>query len=176
MVAEHGCDTPWHGSRERISERTDEQVVDHSRLDAARADAEKSPATQVASDHEGPVKTLAEELKTLADGTKVLQQGTRGADGQTHTRFQEISSVGWEELVEVFKALLQDRVQQSSAEQTIETCHFSRWEDLRKSTFPRRRSTRRPSTCQCRKLWTFHRCSSLKRSSTSLSWRKDKSA
>ena len=37
MVAEHGCDTPWLGCRERISERIDEQVVDHSRLEAARA-------------------------------------------------------------------------------------------------------------------------------------------
>ena len=80
-------------------ERIDEQVVDHSRLEAARADvaeAEKNLATQVACDHEDPVKTLAEELKTLADATKVLQQGTRGAEGQTYSRFQECSSVDWE--------------------------------------------------------------------------------
>ena len=70
-----------------------------SRLEAARADvaeAEKNLATQVASDHEDPVKTLAEELKTLADATKVLQEGTRGAGGQTYSRFQESSSVDWE--------------------------------------------------------------------------------
>ena len=76
----------------RISERIDEQVVDRSRLEAARADvaeAEKNPATQVASDHEDPVKTLAEELKTLADAARVLQQGTRGAEGQPYSRFQE---------------------------------------------------------------------------------------
>ena len=82
IVAELGCDTPWFGSRERISERIDEQVVDHSRLEAARADvaeAEKNPTTQVASDHEEHVKTMTEELKTLSDATKMLQQGTRGA-------------------------------------------------------------------------------------------------
>ena len=94
MVAERRCDTPWLRSRERISERIDEQVVDQSRLEAARADvaeAENNLATQVASDHEDPV-----ELKTLADASKVLQQGTRGAKGQTHSRFQESSSVDWE--------------------------------------------------------------------------------
>ena len=45
--------TWWLRSRERISERVDEQVVDQSRLETARADvaeAEKNLATQVASD------------------------------------------------------------------------------------------------------------------------------
>ena len=70
MVAERrGCDMPWHGSREHISERIDEQVVDHSRLEDARADT-----------------------------TKVLQQGTRGSEGQTYSRFQESSSVDWERI------------------------------------------------------------------------------
>ena len=70
MVAERRCDTPWLRSRERISERIDEQVVDQSLLEAARADvaeAENNLATQVASDHEDPV-----ELKTLADANRAL--------------------------------------------------------------------------------------------------------
>ena len=54
MGAERGCDTPLFGSRERISERIDEQVVDHSRLEAERADvaeAGKNSGTKLASDH-----------------------------------------------------------------------------------------------------------------------------
>ena len=75
MVAERrGRDTPRRGSREHISERVDEQVVDP--LEAKRADlaeAEKNlttlvthqavsnrSCTQVASDHEDCVQGLCE--------------------------------------------------------------------------------------------------------------------
>ena len=78
MVAERrGRDTPWRGSREHISERVDEQVVDL--LEVKRADlaeAEKNlttsvthqavsnkSCTQVASDHEDCVKATAKEPK-----------------------------------------------------------------------------------------------------------------
>ena len=99
MVAEHGCDTPWRGSLERISERTDEQIVDQPLLESARADiaeAEKNLVTLMASDHEDPVKDFAEELKAWADATKVFQPETGGAEGHMHSVYQESSSVGSE--------------------------------------------------------------------------------
>ena len=95
MVAEHGCDTPRFGSRERISERIDEQVVDHSRLEAKRAgvvEAGKNPAANVASDHEDCVKASAKEPKA----SKVLQPETCGAFGQTYSLFRQSSSIGSE--------------------------------------------------------------------------------
>ena len=99
MVAEHGFDTQRFGSREHISERIDEQVVDHSRLEAARADvaeAGKNPATQVASDHEDCVRASANAPKAWRDATKVHQPETCGAEGQTYSLIRQSSSVGSE--------------------------------------------------------------------------------
>ena len=54
--------------------------------------AGKSSCTQVASDHEASVKVFAEELKAWTEATQVLQSETDGADGHTHSLFQENSN------------------------------------------------------------------------------------
>ena len=93
-------------SQDRILQQTVEHFVNHSeakRADIAKAErslaalmacqaAGKSSCTQVASDHVVSVKVFAEELKTWTEATQVLQSETDGADGHTHSLFQENSS------------------------------------------------------------------------------------
>ena len=84
MVAEHGCGD----SRERISERIDEQIVEtETSLEAvlASAGASKNSWAQVIFEGEVSVKTLAEESMVLASVTRVLQLETGGAEGQTYS-------------------------------------------------------------------------------------------
>ena len=106
QMVEQLLEVPKIIPQDRILQRTVTQIVDRSeakRADLAKAEkslgalmasqaVSKSSYTQVASDHEASGRAFADELKALAEATQVLQSETSGAEGQTHSLFQESSS------------------------------------------------------------------------------------
>ena len=110
QMAEQLLEVPKIIPQDRILQQTVEQFVDRSeakRADLAKAEkslaalmasqaAGKSSCTQVASDHEASVKVFAEELKAWTEATQVLQSETDGADGHTHSLFQENSNAAFQ--------------------------------------------------------------------------------
>ena len=121
MVAEHG----WR-SREHISERIDEQIVD--RLKAKRADVadtEKSSASQdrnlLGTVEQIPDVLAPETVEQLVKLPKTVSENGIQERTVDHTAADIPVLQVAEELVEASKVFPEDRIQQRFAEQTIDT-------------------------------------------------------